>query len=227
MTDPVRLTIGASDCDRLRALAEGGVTIPGVDARVTVMPLQPLFNEQLTKHTFDAVEFPIATYLRLFDRPRRDYVGIPVFPSRHFRFSCVFVNKAVGLSKPSDLIGRRVGTPVWDMAAAVWLRGIFEEHHGLPRFAPTYVDAGLNERRTGEDHPQFFPPEARVEHVGARASLSEMLESGEIDALYTARAPDSFFTAPDKVGRLFADPMAAELDFHRRTGLFPRCTSWP
>ncbi len=131
------------------------------------------------------------------------------------------MNKAVGLSKPSDLIGRRVGTPVWDMAAAVWLRGIFEEHHGLPRFAPTYVDAGLNERRTGEDHPQFFPPEARVEHVGARASLSEMLESGEIDALYTARAPDSFFTAPDKVGRLFADPMAAELDFHRRTGLFP------
>lgn len=56
MTDPVRLTIGVSDCDRLRALAEGGVTIPGVDARVTVMPLQPLFNEQLTKHTFDAVE---------------------------------------------------------------------------------------------------------------------------------------------------------------------------
>jgi 4,5-dihydroxyphthalate decarboxylase len=48
-----------------------------------------------------------------------------------------------------------------------------------------------------------------------------MLESGEIDALYTARAPDSFFSAPDKVGRLFADPMAAEIDYFQRSGIFP------
>lgn len=221
MTDPVRLTVGVSDCDRLRALADGTAPIVGAAAEVTVMPLQPLFNLQLTQHPFDACEFPIATYLRLFDAPRRDYVGIPVFPSRHFRLSCVFVNRAEGLAKPSDLAGKRVGIPVWDMAAAVWLRGIFEEHYGLPSRAPTYVDAGLNDRRRGEDHPQFIPPGFTVDRVGDRASLSEMLESGEIDALYTARAPDSFFSSPDKVGRLFADPMAAELDFYRRTALLP------
>lgn len=221
MTEPVRLSIGVSDCDRLRALAEGRVPIAGVALEVRVMPLQPLFNLQMTEHPFDCCEFPIATYLRLFDRAQRDYVGIPVFPSRHFRFSCVFVNRAAGLTKPADLAGKRVGTPVWDMAAAVWLRGIFAEHYGLPIAAPIYVDAGLNERRSGEDHPQFFPPGVTVEHVGDRASLSEMLERGEIDALYTARAPDSFFSAPDKVGRLFADPMAAELEYFRRSGIFP------
>ncbi len=220
MTEPVRLTIGASDCDRLRALADGRVRVEGVATEATVMPLQALFNLQMREHAFDCAEFPIATWLRHFDRPSQDYVGIPVFPSRHFRFSCVFVNRAKGLSKPADLAGRRVGTMVWDMAAAVWLRGIFAEHHGLPIAAPVYVNAGLNEPRAGEDHPQVYPPGVRVEHV-THSSLSAMLESGEIDALYTARAPDSFFSAPDKVGRLFADPMTAELEYYRRTGIYP------
>ncbi len=217
---PLALTIGASDCDRLRALAEGRVAIEGVAAETTVMPLQALFNLQMTSHRFDCCEFPIATWLRHFDRDAQDYVGIPVFPSRHFRFSCVFVNKAKGLTKPADLAGRRVGTMVWDMAAAVWLRGIFAEHHGLPFDAPVYVNAGLNEPRAGEDHAQYYPPGVRVEHVTDR-SLSDMLAEGEIDALYTARAPDSFFSAPDKVGRLFADPMAAELAYFRATGIYP------
>jgi 4,5-dihydroxyphthalate decarboxylase len=220
MTEPLRLTIGVSDCDRLRALAEGSVRVAGVAAEVTQMPLQPLFNLQMTQHRFDCCEFPIATWLRHFDRPAQDYVGIPVFPSRHFRFSCVFVNRAKGLTKPADLAGKRVGTMVWDMAAAVWLRGIFAEHHGLPVAAPIYVNAGLNEPRAGEDHPQVYPPGVTVEHVTDR-SLSDMLAAGEIDALYTARAPDSFFTSPDLVGRLFADPMAAELDYYRRTGIYP------
>jgi 4,5-dihydroxyphthalate decarboxylase len=215
-----RLTIGVSDCDRARALAEGRVPIAGVDAACTVMPLQALFNMQMTQHTFDCCEFPIATWLRHFDRAQQDYVGIPVFPSRHFRFSCVFVNRAKGLTKPADLIGKRIGTMVWDMAAAAWLRGILDEHYGLPWRSPIYVNAGLNEARAGEDHPQQYPENIEVEHITDR-SLSQMLEAGEIDALYTARAPDSFFTAPDKVGRLFADPMAAELDYFRRTSIYP------
>lgn len=220
MTETLRLTIGASDCDRLRPLAEGRVPIEGVAPDVMVMPLQALFNTQMTTHRFDCCEFPIATWLRHFDHPRQEYVGIPVFPSRHFRFSCVYVNKAKGLTKPADLAGRRVGTMVWDMAAAVWLRGIFCEFHGLPVEAPIYVNAGADAPRAGEDHPQYYPPGVRVEHVTDRA-LSEMLETGAIDAVYTARAPASYFTAPDKVGRLFADPMAAELDYFARSGIYP------
>ncbi len=220
MTAPVRLSLGLSDCDRLRALADGRVAIAGAEADVTTMPLQALFNLQMTQHRFDCCEFPIATWLRHFDQPRQDYIGIPVFPSRHFRFSCVFVNKAKRLTKPADLAGKRIGTMVWDMAAAVWLRGIFAEFHGLPIAAPIYVNAGLNEARPGEDHPQFYPPGVTVEHVTDR-SLSDMLADGEIDAIYTARAPDSFFSAPDKVDRLFADSMAAEIDYFRASGIYP------
>lgn len=216
----IPLTIGLSDADRTRAIAEGRVSIEGVDARAEMLPLQPLFNIQLTTHRFDCCEFPIATWLRHFNRPVQDYIGIPVFPSRHFRFSCVFVHKGRGFSRPSDLAGRRIGTMVWDMAAAVWLRGIFDEHYGLPARSPIYVSAGAEAPRQGDDHPQEYPDGYTIEHR-PEATLSAMLESGEIDALYTARAPSSFFTAPDRVGRLFEDSMAAELEFFRRTGLHP------
>ncbi|RVT90084.1 ABC transporter substrate-binding protein [Rhodovarius crocodyli] len=215
------LSIGLSDADRTRAIADGLVTIEGVEARPEILPLQPLFNIQLTTHRFDLCEFPIATWLRHFDRPQQDYIGIPVFPSRHFRFSCVFVHKGRGLDHPSKLVGKRIGTPVWDMAAAVWLRGIFDEHYGLPRRSPIYVNAGLNEKRGGEDHPQEYPAGHIIDHAGPDRHLSEMLEKGEIDALYTARAPDSFFSAPDRVARLFPNSMEAELDYFRRTGIHP------
>jgi 4,5-dihydroxyphthalate decarboxylase len=217
----IPLTIGLSDADRTRAVAEGRVAIEGVAAQPTMMPLQLLFNTQLTTHRFDACEFPIGTWLRQFNRGTPDYVGIPVFPSRHFRFSCVFVNRARGFTQPSDLRGKRIGTMVWDMAAAVWLRGIFDEHHGLPARSPIYVNAGLNEPRAGEDHPQEYPAGYTIEHAGASKTLSDMLAAGEIDALYTARAPDSFFTQPERVGRLFADPMAAELAYFQRTRIHP------
>jgi 4,5-dihydroxyphthalate decarboxylase len=217
----IPLSIGLSDADRTRAVAEGRVRIAGVAATPTVMPLQPLFNTQLTTHRFDCCEFPIATWLRQFNTGEPAYVGIPVFPSRHFRLSCVFVNRAKGITRPADLAGRRIGTMVWDMAAAVWLRGILEEHYGLPARSPIYVNAGLDEPRPGEDHPQEYPEGYAIEHAGPERTLSAMLAEGEIDALYTARAPGSFFTHPDRVGRLFADPMAEELAYFRRSGIHP------
>ena len=217
----LELTIGLSDADRTRAIAEGAVTIEGVTARAEMLPLQPLFNIQLTTHRFDCCEFPIATWLRQFNKPVQDYVGIPVFPSRHFRFSCVFVHKGRGFTRPSDLAGKRIGTMVWDMAAAQWLRGIFDEHYSLPARSPIYVNAGMNASRAGDDHPQEYPPGYTIEHAGPDKTLSDMLASGEIDALYTARAPDSFFAAPERVGRLFENSMEAELDYFRRTGIHP------
>src|ERR1700753_2009091 len=127
------LKIGVSDSDRTRPIASGEVPIEGVTAEVTLMGVQALFNQQLTGDKFDASEFPLASYLRTLDRPDRPYVAIPIFPSRHFRFSNVFVNTGSGISKPADLAGKRIGLPVFDMAAAVWLRGIFEDYYDLPR----------------------------------------------------------------------------------------------
>jgi 4,5-dihydroxyphthalate decarboxylase len=202
----------------MRPLFDRQVTIAGVDPAIELMPVQALFNKQLTEHTFDCCEFPLTSYLRTLETPEKPYLALPVFPSRHFRFSCVFVHNGSGIAKPADLAGKRVGVPVFDMAAAVWLRGIFEEHYELERIAPIYVTGGLEEARRGEEHPQYNPPKFRVERATER-SLAELLAAGDIDALYTARAPSTWPSA--QVERLFADPIAAELAYFEKTGIFP------
>jgi 4,5-dihydroxyphthalate decarboxylase len=212
------LKIGVSDSDRTRPIASGEVSIAGVAADVTLMGVQALFNQQMTEHTFDCCEFPLSSYLRSLDRPERRYVAVPVFPSRHFRFSSVFVNTTKGIRTPADLAGKRIGVPVFDMAAAVWLRGIFEDHYGLPRTSPIYVAGGLEAARTGDEHPQFYPDKFRHEERNDK-SLAVLLAEGEIDALYTARAPSTWPSA--SVSRLFDNPMQAEIDYFSKTGIFP------
>ena len=214
----VPLRIGVSDSDRMRPLLDRQVTIAGVDPSIEVMGVQALFNRQLTEHVFDCCEFPLTSYLRTLESTAKPYLAIPVFPSRHFRLSCVFVHARSGITKPADLAGKRVGVPVFDMAAAVWLRGIFADYFGLDSTAPIYVSGGLEEARRGDEHPQFYPSKFRVEHV-SHGSLAELLAAGEIDALYTARAP-STWPSPDVV-RLFDDPVAAELDYFKKSGIFP------
>ncbi|MCX5494355.1 hypothetical protein OSH11_06560 [Kaistia dalseonensis] len=217
MTELV-LKIGVSDSDRTRPIANGEVAIEGVKADVTFMGVQALFNQQLTKHSFDCCEFPLATYLRTLERPDRPYLAVPIFPSRHFRYSSVFINTTKGIEKPADLAGKRIGISVFDMAAAVWLRGIFEDHHDLPRTAPIYVAGGLEVPRTGDEHPQFYPDRFKHEERLDK-SLAQLLAEGEIDALYTARAP-STWPSPT-VARLYEDPMPAELAYFDKTGIFP------
>jgi 4,5-dihydroxyphthalate decarboxylase len=214
----LKLKIGASDSDRTRPIANGEVTIAGVDPDVTLMGVQALFNRQLGEHYFDVCEFPLATYLRTLERADRPYLAVPIFPSRHFRFSSVFVNKASGIKTPADMAGKRVGLMVFDMAAAVWQRGIFEEFHGLPRTAPIYVTGGLEAPRAGDEHPQYYPPKFTIEYR-ADESLAALLASGEIDALYTARAPSTW--PSETVGRLFDEPKRVELDYYRKSGIFP------
>ena len=214
----MKISVGLSDTARTRPLTHGRVLIEGTEPEFTTMGVQQLFNLQLTEHTFDVCEFPIVTYLRTLETDDQPYLAIPVFPSRHFRLSCIFVSEHSDITEPADLAGRRVGLPVFDMAAAVWLRGILHDFHGLDRTSPIYVTAGTEGPREGDEHPQFLPPGFTVERRGDRG-LAQMLADGEIDALYTARAP-STWPGPG-VRRLFADPRRVELDYHAESGIFP------
>jgi 4,5-dihydroxyphthalate decarboxylase len=175
----------------------------------------------MVHHTFDACEFPMATYLRTLETPERPYLAIPVFPSRHFRLSCLFVNADSAIVKPEDLVGKRIGISVFDMAAGVWLRGILHDHFGVDRHSPTYVIGGLEFPYAGDEHPQFYP-EGFTFDFERETSLAQALAEGSIDAIVTARAPSTWTgAAGDRVRRLFEDPKAAELDYYLATGILP------
>jgi 4,5-dihydroxyphthalate decarboxylase len=61
----------------------------------------------------------------------------------------------------------------------------------------------------------------RVEPIPAERTLSEMLETGEIDALYSPETPGPFRAGSAHVRRLFADVSAVEEAYLRDTGIFP------
>lgn len=209
------LTLACWDYDRTRPLMDGRVQPEGIDLNFVCLPPEETFWRQVRHGEFDASEFSLS-YLTFF-RSREDwaYIGIPVFVSRSFRHSCIYVNAESGIQRPEDLAGRRVGVPGYQMTATVWMRGLLQHEYGLPPNRMSWV-------YSREDIFSWTPPvDLSIQRIPADKTLDGMLESGEIAALLTARKPPSFVKGSPRVARLFPDHRAAEEDYFRRTGLFP------
>jgi 4,5-dihydroxyphthalate decarboxylase len=154
-------------------------------------------------------------------RPERPFIAIPVFPSRFFRHSCIYVNAAARIREPRDLVGKTIGNPEYQMTAPVWIRGILQDEYGVPVDAVTYRTGGEEEPGRSEKLKLDLPPAIKVEPIGPAQTLSAMLAAGEIDALYTARMPSSYRTSGGKVKRLFEDYVEIEKAYFRKTRIFP------
>jgi 4,5-dihydroxyphthalate decarboxylase len=215
----LRLSLGCWNYDRTRSLLEGRIEPDGIDLNYLNMPVEETFFRMLRNREFDVAEMSLSSYtVSLFkDSP---FIAIPVFPSRFFRHSCIYVNKDSGIREPKDLIGKRIGNPEYQMTAPVWIRGVLQDEYGVPVDSVTYFTGGEEEPNRSEKLKLDLPPNIKVERIGPTQTLSAMLASGEIDALYTARMPSSFHGSGN-VRRLFEDFVPVEQDYFRRTGIFP------
>ncbi|MEK7879209.1 MAG: PhnD/SsuA/transferrin family substrate-binding protein, partial [candidate division NC10 bacterium] len=176
------------------------------------------FFRQLKDQEFDVSEMSLSSYITARNRGDAPFIAIPVFPSRIFRHSCIFVNADAGIRTPGDLAGRRVGVPYYQMTAAVWVRGFLQHDFGLPPEAIHWV--------AGEAEMPGRLPVAQLASIladplGPGESLDLMLEAGKIDALVTTYLPSSFRRGSPAVRRLFPDPRPVEEEYFRRTGIFP------
>jgi 4,5-dihydroxyphthalate decarboxylase len=217
----LKLSLACWNYDRTRALMEGSVQAEGIDLTYLSMPVEETFFRMLRYREFDAAEMSLSSYaVSMFSDPP-PFVAIPVFPSRFFRHSCIYVNADAGIRSPSDLKGKRVGTPEYQMTAPVWIRGTLAEHYGVPVDSVTYCTGGLEETGRSEKIALSLPPAIRIEPIGLAQTLSAMLAGGEIDALHTARMPSTFTAGSGKVRRLFQNYREVERDYFRKTGIFP------
>ncbi|HEX2727622.1 MAG TPA: ABC transporter substrate-binding protein [Beijerinckiaceae bacterium] len=215
------LTLGCWNYDRTRALADGTVRPDGIDINYLTMPVEETFFRMARYREFDIAEMSLSSYTVSLHSEARPFIAIPVFPSRFFRHSCIYINKQAGIKTPKDLIGKRIGTPEYQMTAPVWIRGILSEHYGVPADSPHYLVGGEEEPDRIEKIKLNLPPNFKVEPIGSGKTLSRMLRDGEIDAFYTARKPSTYETAGDRVGRLFENYVEVERDYYRKTGIFP------
>lgn len=217
----LKLSFGCWNYDRTRALMDGSVQPDGIDLNYLNMPVEETFFRMLRHREFDAAEMSLSSYtVSLFKEPR-PFVAIPVFPSRFFRHSCIYVNANAGIREAKDLIGKRVGNPEYQMTAPVWIRGILSDHYGVPVDSVTYFTGGEEEPGRPEKIQLDLPPNIKVERIGPEQTLAQMLLDGEIDALYTARMPSSFLKGGGKVLRLFEDYEQVERNYFKETGIFP------
>src|SRR5271169_6020394 len=201
----LRVTLACWNYDRTRALLEERVPIDGIELNYLNLPVEETFFRMLRHREFDVAEMSLSSYTLSLFRENPPFIAIPVFPSRFFRHSCIYVHAHSGIREPKDLAGRRIGNPEYQMTAPVWIRGIMSDEYGVPVTSVTYLSGGEEQPGRTEKIPLSLPPEILLDAIPSHKTLSQMLESGEIDALYTARAPSTFFNGSGKVRRLFDD----------------------
>jgi 4,5-dihydroxyphthalate decarboxylase len=215
------LSLACWNYDRTRALIDGCVQPEGIDLTCLTLPVEETFFRMLRHKEFDVAEMSLSSYVLSLFQPDRPFVAIPAFPSRFFRHSCIYVHAGSGINDPKDLIGKKVGTPEYQMTAPVWIRGILADEYGVPVDSVVYFTGGEEEPGRPEKLPLALPPDIRVERIGPGQTLASMLARGDIDALFTARTPSSFRDGGGTVKRLFEHSAAIERDYFRRTGIFP------
>jgi len=217
----LRLNVACWNYDRVRALADGRVSPEGIDLNLMTLPVEETFFRMLRHREFDAAEMSLSSYAVSLTRADPAFIALPVFPSRFFRHSCIFVSAKSDIQSPADLAGARIGVPEFQMTAPVWIRGILQDDYGVDPASPRYFTGGEEEPGREEKLALNLPARFSVTPIGPTQTLSAMLAAGEIDALHTPRAPSTFYSQPDAVRRLFADPTEVERAYFRRTRTFP------
>ncbi|WP_026002417.1 4,5-dihydroxyphthalate decarboxylase [Sphingobium xenophagum] len=207
--------------DRTSALADGSVRPDGIYLNFQKLEVEETFFRMLRNREFDVAEMSMSSYSVTLGRDDPSFIAIPVFPSRFFRHSCIFVSAKSGIEKPEDLIGKRIGVPEYQMTAPVWIRGILQDEYGIDPASVTYLTGGEEEPGREEKLKLNLPERFRVEPIPAGKTLARMLADGEIDALHSARAPSTFYSEPDKVRRLFPNFVEVEKAYFGKTGIFP------
>jgi 4,5-dihydroxyphthalate decarboxylase len=217
----LRLSFACWNYDRTRGLLEGRIPVDGIQLIYHNLPVEETFFRMLRYREFDVAEMSLSSYTVTRQQQDPPFIAIPVFPSRYFRHSCIYVNASSGIREPKDLVGKCIGTPEYQMTAPVWIRGILSDEYGVKVTDANYLTGGEEEPGRQEKLKLSLPPEIHVDPIGPCQTLSSMLEAGEIDALYTARMPSCFRRGAPSVRRLFPDYQEVERAYYRKTRIFP------
>src|SRR6185503_195214 len=133
------LSIAVGDYDRVRPLIDGAVGIDGVAPLFMTLEPEEVFFRAFRHAEFDIAELSLSSFTVRTARGDNPYVGVPVFPSRSFRHSGVYIRTDRGIAAPADLAGRKVGLAEYQLTANVWIRAFLDDdfHVAGPRRSPS------------------------------------------------------------------------------------------
>ncbi|WP_282124471.1 ABC transporter substrate-binding protein [Algibacter mikhailovii] len=223
----VKLKVAGYDLDRLEGITNGKVKIEGCEVEFHKVGIGDANTAAFTgAGTYDVTEIGLHPYMLAYANDNfRDYTLIPVFPIRVFRHKSIFIHSDKGIKTPEDLKGRNIGTPGYSSTSLTWIRGMLQDEYGI---SPKDINWVLSNKDSSADTAGKISKEEQVVPEGITATYgtagkdeSELLLSGEVDALFHAAEPTAFVKGDPKVIRLFADARSTERAYFKKTGIFP------
>ena len=215
--EKLTLTLAIGNYDHVRDVIDGQVPVQGANLIVLNLPPEEVFFRFTLHREWDVSEMSMGTYVSMRSQEDKSITALPVFVSRVFRHSMIYVSEGGGITKPDQLKGKRVGIPQWTQTAAIYSRGYLAHDAGVPLDSIDWVQGGVNEAGRIEKMKLKLPDGVRYRNVPDR-SLSDMLLAGDLDAVLSARPPRALGQG---VRRLFENYEQAEEAYFRKTGIFP------
>src|SRR5437588_10304603 len=126
----LNLSIAVRDYDRTRPLTDGTVQIDGVDPVFMALDPEEIFFRAFRHAEFDICELSLSSSTVKTAQGSFAYVGVPVFVSRAFRHTSIYV-RTDRIKQPADLSGRKVGISEYQLTANVWTRALLEDQYGV------------------------------------------------------------------------------------------------
>src|SRR5687768_4740910 len=202
---PLSLAIGPYD--HTRELRPEGIELTRLD-----LPIEEIFFRFTKFREWDVSEMSFGKIISLMSEARPPIVALPVFVSRVFRHSAIYVADAKKIRAPKDLEGKRVGIPEWAQTAGIYVRGMLQHEYGVDLAKIDWRQAGVREAGRVEKVELRLPPGVKIQAM-PQHTLAGMLAAGELDAAISARDPGGT--------RLFANHRELEADYFRKTRIFP------
>ncbi|HZR04121.1 MAG TPA: hypothetical protein VFA81_13235 [Burkholderiales bacterium] len=168
-----------------------------------------IFGRMLRDRCWDVAEMSLASIYMLSDAGDQRFAALPVFTSRAFRHSALYVPINSSISHPRDLEGRTFGVLRYSMTGAIYVRALLAEQYGVRVETLAWV--------VGDDSAQ--PVGVKLRRVDGLPALDQLAASGEIDCLVSGRVPPSFLTG--KLRRLFPEFGVEEKAAFQSNGIFP------
>jgi 4,5-dihydroxyphthalate decarboxylase len=216
MTD-LNLRIGHTYSDRIAPLLEGTIRPDAVTLDFTLGTADELFHRMLHTDDFELAEMSLGAHVVLTSRQEGNLAGLPVFPSRMFRHSAIYVHD--GIKSPGDLAGGAIGTPEYQMTASIWVRQLLASRYNVDWRKVRWFSGGLNSPGRTDRIKLRAIEGLSVTAIGPDANLSTMLETRQLDAIISAQPPSCFTTR--RVRQLIEDVRTAEVSWYHETGVIP------
>jgi len=223
----LHLSMAGYNYDRTRALIDGRTKIEGCDMRFQEMGIGDINTNVFSgPQTLDITEIGLHPFMLAYANDGfRDYSLLPIFPLRLFRHKSVFIRTDRGIKRPEDLRGKTIGTPGYSSTSLTWIRGIIQDEYGVKPEDIEWVvaswDSSAKDVGKVSKQENILPEGISICTGPEGKDESDLLESGEVDALFHAAEPRVYIEGHPKVSRLFSDYRSTERAYFEKTGIFP------